>query len=172
MAMELWVLSNRSLNSMAEWQSAIDTAGFPLTLSDETPIERVSGFLPARLRGQQTGFECSQWPAEEFIQGLPMIDLGQKWKYALALRWRADFNELRAAWIAGSAYAQATDGIVFDGQEGKIRDGAEAQKTARQEYDAPDPNVRSAVENTKMNDEGDNGESTGDARLTISVRVF
>ena len=73
-------------------------------------------------------------------------DFGHDWKYVLAFRWRGDFNELRAAWIAGSAYAQATDGIVFDDQEGKVRSPAEAREVARVEYEAPDPDVHSAVD--------------------------
>ncbi len=41
--------------------------------------------------------------------------------------------------------AKATNGIVFDDQEGKIRN-PEASETARIEYEAPDPDVASAVD--------------------------
>jgi len=67
-------------------------------------------------------------------------------KYVLAFRWRVNFNELRAAWIAGSTYARATGGIVFDDQEGKIRSAAEAVATARREYEARDPIMGSSVD--------------------------
>jgi len=77
---------------------------------------------------------------------MPNVDFGHAWKHVLALRWRGDFNELRAAWVAGSAYARATDGIVFDDQEGKIRNSAEAVETARREYEAPDPDIGSSVD--------------------------
>lgn len=146
MAMELWVLSDKQLSSIAEWQAAINAEGFPLTLSDERPLDKVNGFLPARLRGQPAGFECGHWPAAEFMRDMSTITFDRAWKYVLALRWRANFNELRAAWIAASAYARATEGIVFDDQEGKIRDAAEAAETARREYEAPDPVVGSSVD--------------------------
>ena len=146
MAMELWVLSDRQLNSIAEWQSAIDAEGFPLRLSDERPLEKLNGFLSAHLRGEPTGFECSHWPAGEFMRDMPKIDFGHEWRYVLAFRWRGDFNELRAAWIAGSAYAHATDGIVFDDQEGKLRNAVEAADVARVEYESPDPDVPSVVD--------------------------
>lgn len=146
MAMELWVLSDRQLNSIQEWQSAIDAERFPLRLSDERPFEQLNGFLPAYLRGEPTGFECSHWPADEFMQDMSKIDFGHAWKYVLAFRWRADFDELRAAWIAGSAYAHATEGIVFDDQEGKVRNAVEAGEVARVEYETPDPDVHSAVD--------------------------
>lgn len=146
MAMELCVLSDRQLGSIAEWQVAINAEGFPLTLSDEQSLDEINGFLPAQFRGQPTGFECSHWSAAEFMRDMSKVDFGHAWKHVLALRWRADFDELRAAWIAGSAYARATDGIVFDDQEGKLRNAAEAIEVARREYEAPDPDVRSSVD--------------------------
>jgi hypothetical protein len=146
MAMELWVLSDKHLGSIAEWQTAINAEGFPLALSDERPLDKINGFVPARLRGQSTGFECSHWSAAEFMHDMSKVDFGHVWKHILAFRWRADFNELRAAWIAGSAYARATDGIVFDDQETKIRNAAEAVDTARREYEAPDPDIGSSVD--------------------------
>jgi hypothetical protein len=146
MSMEFWALSDRQLNSISEWQSAINAAGFPLKLSDERPFETLNGFLLAHLRGEPTGFECSHWSAGEFMRDMSKIDFGRDWRYVLAFRWREDFNDLRAARIAGSAYAHATGGIVFDDQEGKVRSAAEASEVARVEYEAPDPDVGSAVD--------------------------
>jgi hypothetical protein len=149
MAMELWVLSDKKLNSIAEWQSAIDAEGFALQLSDGTSFGELNGFLPAHLRGRSTGFECNHWPASAFMHEMQEMlgtDFGHDWTYVLAFRWRGDFNELRAAWIAGAAYAQATGGIVFDDQEGKLRSAVEAREVARVEYETPDPDVRSVAD--------------------------
>lgn len=145
MAMELWVLSDRQLKSIAEWQLAIDSEGFPLVLSEERPIETLDGFLPAQLRGESTGFECNHWPAEAFMSNMSEVNFGREWTYVLALRWRADFNELRAAWIAGAAYARASEGIVFDDQEGLVRNAEQACAVARREYDAPDPEIQAGA---------------------------
>ena len=49
MAMEFFVLSDRRLASIAEWQQAITAEGFQLLLSTETPFEALNGFLPAQL---------------------------------------------------------------------------------------------------------------------------
>jgi len=149
MAMELWVLSDRQLNSIAEWQSAINGDGFPLRLSNVTSLKDLRGFLPAQLGEKPTGFECSHWPAHEFLREMRTMtdaDLSHDWKYVLAFRWRGDFNELRAAWIAGAAYAHATEGVVFDDQEGKLRNAHEAREVARREFEAPDLDVKSAVD--------------------------
>jgi hypothetical protein len=146
MAMELWVLSDKQLNSIAEWQTAIDAEGFPLKLSEKLEFEKLDGFLPSHLRGELTGFECNHWNASKFMGDVPDINFGHDWKYVLAFRWGGNFNELRAAWIAGAAYAQATGGVVFDDQEGKIRNAAEAIEVARREYEAPDPVIGSSVD--------------------------
>ena len=141
MAMELWVLSDKQLNTIEEWQGAIDAEGYPLQLSDETPFGELRGFLPAHLRGQLTGFECDHWPAREFMRDVHEIsenDFARDWKYVLAFRWRGDFNELRAAWMAGAAYAHATCGVIFDDQEAKIRNAAEAREVVR-DVDRDDP---------------------------------
>lgn len=144
--MELWVLSDKRLNSITEWQNAIDASEFPLRLSDRIAFEKIDGFLPAQLDERQTGFECNHWPFEHFARDFPKVDLGRQWKFVLTCRWRANFDELRAAWIAGAAYAQATNGIVFDDQEAKIRTAGEACETARREYEAPDPDIKSMTD--------------------------
>lgn len=43
MSMELFVLSDRRLASIAEWQRAINAESFPLRLSPETPFEELDG---------------------------------------------------------------------------------------------------------------------------------
>jgi hypothetical protein len=132
--MELWVLSDRQANSIAEWQSAIDADGFPLRLSDATSFAELSGFLPTQLRGQPTGFECDHQQAREFLRYIRTVtdeDLRHDWKYVLAFRWGGDFDELRAVLIASAAYARATDGVILDDQECKLRDASEVREEAR-----------------------------------------
>jgi len=144
MAMEMFVLSDKQLSSIKDWQSAIDAERYPLQLEDEIPIEGLKGFLPARLRDHQTGFECAHWPAEEFMREVPQVNFGHDWKYVLAFRWIGDFNELQAAWMAGTAYASATDGVVFDDWEGKIRTPDEARQVV-QEIQRDMPRVEAIV---------------------------
>jgi hypothetical protein len=151
MAMEIYVLSDKELRSIAEWQAAIDAEGYPLQLDPDVEFETHWGFLPAHLRGNLTGFECDHFPADEFMREMSDVDFGHDWKYALAFRWRGDFNEMRAALIASSAYAKATDGVVFDDQEGKVRNAAEALKEARIDYESPDPDAGAVVDKVLRN---------------------
>ena len=74
MAMELFVLSDRQLNSVVEWQAAIDGEGYPLRLAGDKPIEALNGFLRAQLRDTKTGFECNLWPAGEFMREMSGVN--------------------------------------------------------------------------------------------------
>ncbi len=131
MAVEMFVLSDRKLGSIAEWQAAIGAQKFPLVLDGNTDLDAQSGFLPTRLDGTLTGFECDYGPADEFMRANPEIDFGHDWKFALAFRWIGDFNEMLAAWMAASSYAAATTGVVLDGEELRIFSAADAIEEAR-----------------------------------------
>jgi hypothetical protein len=129
MSMELWVFSDKQLGSLAEWQAAIDAEAYPLKLDASAPFDRLNGFLPAQLRGQLTGFECYHDDAAKLMRNNSDINFGHDWKYVLAFRWvGTKIEEQRAAWMAGTAYAQATGGAVFDDQEGKFRNSVEARE--------------------------------------------
>ncbi|MGB6349061.1 MAG: hypothetical protein WBG10_03450 [Pseudolabrys sp.] len=120
MAMELQVFSDHRLNSTAEWQHAIDAQNFALRLAGDVHFASTSGFLPAMLEGNQTGFECFHDDAWEAMRFLGVGNFDHLWKYALGFRWRGDFSELEAAWMAATAYAAITKGIIFDHEEGRV----------------------------------------------------
>jgi hypothetical protein len=132
MSMELRLFSDRSLRTIGEWQDAIVAERFPLRLSDATSLDAVEGFLPSYLRGNLTGFECNHWDAKKVMAEYPGVDFGHNWKYAVALRWLGSKrDEMLAAWMAATAYARATDGIVFDELDGKIRTASQALEIVR-----------------------------------------
>jgi hypothetical protein len=125
MSMELWVLSDKRLNSIAEWQAAIDAEKYPLKLSKKESFEKLNGFLPSELRGELTGFECYHDDAGELMRENEGTNFGHQWKYALGLRWLGSKEaEILAAWMAGTAYARATDGIVANDQDSQLRTAA------------------------------------------------
>ena len=128
MSMEIWVLSDRQLNSVAEWQLTVDAEGYPLQLSTEETFEELRGFFPMQLRGERSGCECYHDPADELIKANPNVNFGHEWKYALGFRWGGDLNAMQAAWMAATAYAAATNGVVLDGQELKIRSAEESRR--------------------------------------------
>jgi hypothetical protein len=66
------------------------------------------------------------------------FDFGRPWKFVLSFRWGADLAACLAAYMAASADAKATDGVVFDAEEGRILTPQQALDRARQiEKDLP-----------------------------------
>ncbi|MFD2185137.1 hypothetical protein [Rhodoplanes azumiensis] len=120
MSMEIEILSDLYLKTVSEWQGSIDAIGFPLRLDPTISVEDIGGFIPVRLGETPTGFECYRDDANEVVQSLGLSNSGRAWRFALGLRWKGDLNELQAAWMAAAAYAAATDGVIFDYEEGKI----------------------------------------------------
>jgi hypothetical protein len=126
MSMEISVLSDERLSSIIEWQRAIDAEGFPLRLVGSRTFADVKGYLPATLQDQKTGFECYHSNPRELFETYDSIHFGHDWKYVLSFAWGGNFAEMRAAWMAASAYARATSGVVFDEEAGDILTATEA----------------------------------------------
>lgn len=127
MAMELWVLSDKQLSSVAEWQKAIDAEGLPLRLSDAD----LRGNLSARLRDEETNIEYGIHDFRELKDANRRVSFDGSWKYAISFTWSSDLAEEIAAWMAATAYARATDGAIFDEQHGEVFTPEESLKNAR-----------------------------------------
>src|SRR5712691_4097640 len=111
MSIEIFVLSDRRLGSIAEWQQAIDSEGFDLRLDASRPFEALSGHLPAHRGEQHAGFECDHWDPKDVMdeESCADIDFGRRWTQALAFRFGGDFYALWGAYAAAAAYAKATE---------------------------------------------------------------
>jgi hypothetical protein len=129
MSMELHVFSDRQLQSIAEWQHALDEERYPLQLAADVILDSVDGFLPSTLDRRRTGFECFHDDAAHTMDFLGRDHFSHSWKCALGLRWRGDFDELQAAWMAATAYAAAADGVIFDHEVAKIVTPEQGRKT-------------------------------------------
>ncbi len=137
MSMELWVLSDGQLNSIAEWQAAIDAEGYSLNLAKDALFEKLNGFLQCHLREELTGFECYRDDAAALIRNNAGFNFGHDWKYALGFRWlRSKQNETLAAWMAGTAYARATAGIIINDQDSQLRTATQSSEVVR-DIEAP-----------------------------------
>lgn len=128
MAMEMHVFSDRQLNSIAEWQRAVNLEGYALQFSDDVRLDAVSGLVPVTWRDKQTGFECYRDDAREAMNGYGRSHFSSRWKYALGFRWLGEVAELQVAWMAATAYARATGGIIFDPEAGRTYSASEAAK--------------------------------------------
>jgi hypothetical protein len=132
MAMEMHVLSERRLNSINEWQRAIDGVAYPLRLTNEVELASASGLLPVTLNGERSGFEIFHDDAKQVMQQYGGVHFLRPYRYALGFRWRGDLSELLAAWMAATAYAAETEGVIFDPASGKTHSTKEAKKVVQQ----------------------------------------
>jgi hypothetical protein len=130
MSIEIFVLSDSRLSSIEEWQNAVDVEGFSLRLSNE-PLETSGGSLTVQLNHESTSLEYRFEEFAELKEFYKKVNFGQDWKYLLTLPWIIGFDGLAAAWMAATAYARATSGVVFDPQEGKLFDPDRALEVAR-----------------------------------------
>ncbi|HEY2227360.1 MAG TPA: hypothetical protein VGI22_06375 [Xanthobacteraceae bacterium] len=94
--------------------------------------------MPAHSGESKTGFECCHDDAHELLAAYGAFDFGRPWKFVLLFRWGANLAACLAAYMAASADAKATDGVVFDAEEGRILTPQQALDRARQiEKDLP-----------------------------------
>jgi hypothetical protein len=133
MSIEIFVLSDRALGTIAEWQQAIDAEGFDLRLDTSRPFDALSGHLPAHRGEKHAGFECDHWDSKDVMdeEFCPGVDFGHAWTRALAFRFGGDFHALWGAYAAAAAYARATAGVVFDGESGEVLAPDKAVEVAR-----------------------------------------
>ncbi len=132
MSIEIFVLSDRRLGTMADWQSALDGEGFALRLDQSRPFEALGGYLPAYRGEAEAGFECDHWDALDIMESYEDVDFGRRWTQGLAFRFGGDFHALWGAYAAAAAYARATDGVVFDGESGEVLAPGRAADVARE----------------------------------------
>lgn len=133
MSMELHVLlSNTRLPDVREWQAAIDALGFDVKLDPSLAVETGRGFLPARFKGRDSGFEFTVWPASDISDTYPeFANQFAGRDRAANFRWGGDLIEMACALVASAALAQLSDGVWFDPQEGTCSDGAGAVEQAK-----------------------------------------
>jgi hypothetical protein len=132
MSMEICLFSDRILGSIAEWQQAIEAEGFPLRLIDDVPLSEVDGILLGQLHDESTDFEFHPRDAQEMMEFYGPANFDRKWKYAFEFIWGGlNVNNGPGSWMAATAYARATSGVIYDGEEGKLFSPTAALDVAR-----------------------------------------
>ncbi len=132
MSMEISVLSDVGLLSLEEWQRSIDAEGFPLLLSEDPPLDESGGSLKVRLHDEVINIEYRIEPFTPIREFYKDIHFGHDWKCVIAFPWISGFSGLTSSWMAAVAYAGAANGAVFDPQEAKVLNLAQARFVIQQ----------------------------------------
>jgi len=138
MAMELFVFSDRRLETITEWNATLFELGFDVVIEESRPVAELSGSQPTKLRGREVWIEYDHFDAAEFFKEQEHIKKEHDWKYLLAFRWGSDIYAHPAVFMAAAAYAKATGGIVLDEWELIFRKWEEIAEWGREaERDTP-----------------------------------
>ncbi|WP_147081151.1 hypothetical protein [Methylobacterium haplocladii] len=130
MSLEAYVLFDREIAAISDWQRGLDELGFPLSLASEKALKALQGHLPAWWNGREAGFECGLCDAGELSHIYDDIDLKGAWRHAMAFNW-GTLPGCAGALMAAAALTHATGGVLFDPQESVVLDPAEAVSYAR-----------------------------------------
>lgn len=129
MSLSCFVLCNRHLTTLGEWQAAIGALGFAVKLDAEAAerIADLGGHLPTIWEGREAGFECYPGGADQaadLTETSDDVDFGGPWACILEFNY-VGFANIAGVTIAAAAYAKATDGVFYEGESGELF-GAEA----------------------------------------------
>jgi hypothetical protein len=124
MSREIHVLFHGKLPTKPALARAMKELGFPITIpSSKNSLEKQSGFLPMRLRGEETGaefdvFEGRAHVAEVAGEHEGAVDL--TFDRCASFRFGGDENEMIAAMCGAAALAKLVGGVVLDAESGEL----------------------------------------------------
>jgi hypothetical protein len=122
MSVEVLVyIRDADLPTRDEWQRAIDAEGIDLHLDPFSPREH-TGYLPAKLNGQDCGFEYFYQPLDAADTKDVRAEVGDRDR-SVSLVCHSSEIEGRAAMLAAAVLTKLVDGVFFDPQGGGFARG-------------------------------------------------
>lgn len=130
MSVEIYIFSNKSLNSTDIIQYWIDQSGFDLAISTKRDWAVATGHVSALWKGREAGFECDPARIAD-LEETYSLDFRGPWAQVLSFRF-STLTGCAGALIAGAVYASATDGVLFETEDLKFFKASEAIARARE----------------------------------------
>src|SRR4051794_24438560 len=93
--------------------------GFPLTIAAGS-LERQKGFMPMRLRREETGVEFEVHNERARIQEIAGGDFDPSFERCANFRWGGDNYQMLCGLCASVALAKLVSGMVLDGETGEL----------------------------------------------------
>lgn len=130
MSTEMHVLFRSKLPNKKALSAAMTELGFPFTIAAGS-LERQDGFMPMRLRRQQTGVEFDVFNDRAAVEELAGKDIDPSIERSANFRWGGDEHEMLAGVCAAAALAKLVRGIVLDESDGQLLSPDQAIALAR-----------------------------------------
>jgi hypothetical protein len=131
MSIEMHVFFRGKLPDKRALSRAMAELGFPLTIAAGS-LERQSGLMPMRLRREETGVEFDVFNDRAAVEQLAGKDVDASFERSANFRWGGDEDEMLAGLCAAAALAKLVNGVVFDGEAGKLLSVDEAIARAQE----------------------------------------
>lgn len=131
MAIEMHVFFRGKLPDKKALSRVMAELGFPFTIR-AGPLERQRGFMPMRLRREDTGVEFDVFDDRAAVEELGGKDIDQSFERSANFRWAGDEDEMLAGVCAAAALAKLVNGVVLEEQEAKLLSADEAIALARE----------------------------------------
>ena len=135
MSMSVHVLWQRGAGiDSTSLMAALKDLGFEADLMHE--LDGADGFWPADIAGLRTGFEVSMGPIDDFVEDYPDVASSlQGQDTEAAFFWHSDFAQAGAAMLVAAALAKATQGVIYEAQDGEFYSIDRAVQAARELLD-------------------------------------
>ena len=151
MSMEIHVLFGGKLPSKAALTRSFRELGFPLSFRPgAASLEQHKGYLPMRLRGEESGVEFDTSNDRKEVEEITGDDIDPQFTRSANFRFSGDEKELAVARCVAAALAKLVNGIVFDDEEGELQTVEQAINQARKQIAAIAP--KSKVRGTRPAD--------------------
>ncbi len=133
MSTETHVFFRGKLPSKAALSRAMKELGLPFSIAPATgSLEAQAGFMPMKLRGEETGVEFSVYGDHAAVEEFADAGVDRRFERRASLRWGGDFQEAVAGMCVAAALAKLVDGVVFDEAEDRLLSAEDAIAVARQ----------------------------------------
>jgi hypothetical protein len=121
MSMETHVFFRGKLPTKAALSRAMKELGFPFSITPSAgSLERQSGFMPMKRRGEETGVEFDVYNDHSSVEEFADVGVDAGFERRASLRWGGDFQEAVAGMSVAAALAKLMNGVVFDEAEDRL----------------------------------------------------
>lgn len=131
MSVDVFVfLKRENLPSTAAWQQALDRLGIDIQLYAGIEAASHSGYWPARLGGQPSGFEIFVGPIADVFGGAAPAGVDERDTVADFVT-HSDMRELQCSMFVAAALGIEADGLISDDDTEGLMPPAELLEQAR-----------------------------------------
>jgi hypothetical protein len=134
MSMEVHVLlRSGAIPSISRWNDVLRENALPLTIPSGFDLLKDHGWRPFELRGQKAGVEVYFEPdLKSELETYPdLATAGPRFDCVVAFRFGGRADECAIASLASASLALATDGLVYDTEQGEQLEAGQALVQAR-----------------------------------------